>query len=392
MKTKSDRYNYSLMISAFATAIATGILPILLNEIIDTFNIAGTKEGLMSSMVSFGSLISLCIIIFLQKKFSKAYLIIFFGFLTVTTMILQGLAGTYIIFSMLCFIMGFGNGGVDTCQSSLLADLNPECTSKYMGMLHGIFGIASILSPIIIRNILEVFSWRKVYFICAIVCLLCIFQFAISTYNNKERISSLKINRSTENGRIPSYFKNKYNIVLLMFIFCGAAAQSGVIIWVIRYVTIHLGQKEIATACLSVYWITSTISRFVSPRLPFKSYQIISIGALISCIAWTASVALNSSLIICAACAVVGLTSGSCIPMCLSDGAVFNRNNTGFSTSTLMIFKTVGQMLSPILIAFVMSVINIRAGMFVTSVLFLMDALLGIFLKKYYEKLPLLAI
>lgn len=385
MKYNNKQYSISLMISAFSTAMATGILSILLNEIIDTFQVSGTKEGLMSSMVSLGSLISLCVIVLLQKKFSKAYLIIGLGLLTIITLLLQGLAGSYIIFLALCFILGFGNGGTDTCQSSFLADLNPSQTSKYMGMLHGLFGLASIVSPLFLRSLLKHNSYRTVYIITGLVSLVFMAQFIFFTFKNKKTIAEMKPVNKKSSKDISSFFKGKYNIVLLLFIFFGAAAQSGVITWVIRYVSTDLNENTIATVCLSAYWIFATISRFFSPSLPFKPYTIIAGGALISAIAWATAIMSGSSVLICVACGLVGLTSGSCIPMVLSEGANNNRENTGFSTSILMILKTTAQILSPVFIAFFMSITSMKSGMLITATFFLADAILGIFLKKYYN-------
>lgn len=386
MENKIKKYSISLMVSAFATAIATGILPILLSEVINTFGVTGIKEGLMSSMVSFGSLAALFLIIFLQKRFSKAYIIIFLGILTSIMLLIQGMAESYYLFLSLCFIMGFGNGGVDTCQSSFLTDLNPKTTLKKMGVLHAIFGLACIINPIIFRKLLSNYSWRTVYLIASILCLIFIIQFMISTCLNKEIIANLNPGKGLTSGIDLLFFKSKYSVAIAIFIFFGAAAQSGVITWVIRYVTIAFGQKQIATFCLSLYWVFATISRLFSPRIPLKPYEVICLGALISAVVWAGSIASDIPVMMCIASAIVGLTSGSCIPMCLSEGATNNRRNTGFATSFLMIVKTVGQILSPIIISYLMNIFNMKIGLCVTSVFFLMDAVLWIFLRKYYEE------
>ena len=386
MENKIKKYSISLMVSAFSTAIATGILPILLSEVINTFGITGIKEGLMSSTVCIGSLVALFLIIFLQKKFNKEYIIIFLGILTAVMLLIQGMAKNYYLFLCLCFIMGFGNGGVDTCQSSFLTDLNPKTTLKKMGILHAIFGLACIVNPIIFSKLLRNYSWRTIYFIASIMCFIFILQFAISTYLNKDVVANLSPRKGLSNGIDLLFFKSKYSVAIAIFIFFGAAAQSGVITWVIRYVTLALGQKQTATFCLSLYWVFATISRLFSPRIPLKPYEIICLGALISAVAWAVSIATNIPVMICIASAIVGLTSGSCIPMCLSEGANNNRRNTGFATSFLMTVKTIGQILSPIIISYLMNTFSMKTGLYVTSVFFLIDAVLWILLRKYYEE------
>jgi len=87
---------------------------------------------------------------------------------------------------------------------------------------------------------------------------------------------------------------------------------------------------------------------------------------------------INQSLGICIACGITGLVSGSCIPMSLSEGAAINPEKTGFSTSILMIFKTIGQILSPIAVAFVMSLGSMQTGMYVTSIFFVINGIFAI--------------
>ena len=243
-----------------------------------------------------------------------------------------------------------------------------------MGALHGIFGIGGVLTPIVLHSLLKSYEWRTIYIIAGMVCLLLIAQFSVVTHHVKSRVSVArrKEPKLTLAG-IKEFFTCKYCILLLLCIFFGAAAQSGIIIWTIRYVSVSLGSPDIAAICLSVFWITSTISRFSSPLLKFKPSQILAFGAFVSAVIWMIALTINQPLGICIACGITGLASGSCIPMTLSEGADINSENTGFSTSILMIFKTIAQIISPIIIAFVMSLSSMTTAMYVTSGFFLIN-------------------
>ncbi len=384
MNKERHVYNLSIKLSVFSTAFATGILSVLLNEVIAYFKVSGIKEGLMSSMISTGSLFALLCIILLRGRFKKQYIIIAMGYTTAIALVFQGLVNTYYVFIVLCFIMGFGNGAVDTTQSAFLADLNKEDTSKHMGMLHGIFGIGSMLIPIILRKMLEIFNWNTIYIIVGFLCLLFITQFAVVTIKLGTRNTSIEKEQSKISIKELWPFISKNGLLLVAIsLFFGAAAQSGVIIWVIRYVSVYLESATIGTMCLSCYWIASTISRFMSPMLPFKPITLVTAGAIISGITWFIAIIINSPYIILIACIVVGLTSGSCIPMSLTQAAILARDNTTISTSILMFFKTVAQVLSPIIVSFFMGLCNMQIGMYVTVVFFLINGLVGFcFIKK----------
>ncbi len=367
-------YNASLKISVVATALWSGTLAVLLSDIIDFYSLSGTREGLMSSMISIGALIALLVSILIQGRFKKIQIIIVGGFLASMMLIVKGISMPFTMFLVACFIMGFGHGTADSCQSSFLADLNPGNTSRHMGFLHGIFGLGGVLTPILLQRLLKQFEWRTIYILVGLTCTVLIAQFAVVTHYLKKRVSvASRIEPKLSAADVKAFFRNKFYVFLLFCIFFGAAAQSGIIVWTIRYVFVSFNNPEIAAVCLSVFWITTTISRFCAPLLPLQTSQIMAWGAFISAVTWAAALAINLPLVICIACGITGLTSGSCIPMSLSEGAAINPEETGFSTSILMIFKTVAQILSPIIVAFVMSLNNMRTGMVVTSIFFVIN-------------------
>ncbi len=325
----------------------------------------------MSSMISIGSLAALFTTILLQGHFKKAGFIIICGLLAASMLIVQGIPMSFPMFLIAGLLMGYGNGGADSCQSSFLADLNREDTPRHMGAMHGIFGIGGVLTPIILRAMLKYYHWRTIYIIIGAVCLIFIMQFAAVTKLVNSHISVVSRTESTFSMTgFKKFISERYTVLLLLSLFFGAAAQSGVIVWTIRYVSIYLNSPDLAGICLSVYWVASTVSRFVSPLIPWKPYQILTFGAIASAIIWALALTINLPVIIFAACILVGLTSGSCIPMSLSEGAAINREQTGMSTSMLMIFKSLGQILSPIVVAFVSSVSGMQTGMLVTAVFF----------------------
>ena len=369
-------YNISLKISVVATALWSGILAVILNDIIDYYSLEGTRDGLMSSMISIGALIALLVTIVYQGKFKKTQIIIVGGFLACAMLIIQGIPISFSMFLLACFIMGLGHGAVDSFQSAFLADLNPGNTARHMGSLHGIFGIGGVLTPIILHALLKRLEWRTIYILMGIVCFLLIAQFAVVTRYMKSRVSIAdRIEPKLTKASIKEFFGNKSSTLLLLCIFFGAAAQSGIIVWTIRYVSVVLASPEISAACLAIFWAATTASRFGTPFLPYQPSRIMAFGAFASAILWTAALAINQPLAICVASGITGLVSGSCMPIILSEGAAINPDKTGFSTSILMISKTIAQIISPIIIAFVMSLGGMRAGMYVTSVLFAVNGI-----------------
>lgn len=377
--------------SVVATALWSGTLAVLLSDIIDNYSLVGTNEGLMSSMISIGALVALMFTIVFQGRFKKPYIIIACGLLTTGMLVLKGFSMPFIVFLVICFMEGFGHGAVDSTQSAFLADLNHGKTAKHMGALHGIFGIGGVLTPIILHALLKSYEWRTIYMIVGVVCFILIVQFAFVTRYMKNRVSvASRIEQKLTIAGIKEFFSNRTCVFLLLCIFFGAAAQSGIIVWTIRYVSVSLGNPEIAAVCLSIFWVATTISRFGSPLLPLRPSVILASGAFISAITWTIALLVNQPLGMCIATGVTGLVSGSCIPLSLSEGAIMNPDKTGFSTNILMTLKTIGQILSPIIVAFVMSLGSMRTGMYVTSAFFLINGVFAALMIRRKNSVPAL--
>ena len=365
--------------SVVATALWSGTLAVLLSDIINNYSLTGTNEGLMSSMISIGALAALIITILFQSRFKKPYIIIACGFLTTAMLMTKGITMPFVLFLLICFMEGFGHGAVDSTQSAFLADLNHGKTAKHMGALHGIFGIGGVLTPIILHALLKEYQWRTIYIIVGVVCFILIAQFALVTRYMKTRVSvTNRIEPKLTVAGIKEFFGNRYSVFLLFCIFFGAAAQSGIIVWTIRYASVSLNSPEIAAVCLSIFWITTTISRFCSPLLPVRPSVLLAFGAFISAITWTAALVVNQPLGMCVATGITGLVSGSCIPLTLSEGAITNPEKTGFSTNILMTLKTIGQILSPIIVAFVMSLGSMQTGMYMTSAFFVINGIFAV--------------
>lgn len=379
MKKYIKLYNISLKLSVISTAICSGILAVLLNDIIASYQIEGTQEGLMSSMISAGALTALFTAILIQGCFKKTQFIIFFGLIAAAAMIIQGNPLSFSMFLLACIMMGFGNGGADSYQSSFLADLNKEDTPRHMGAMHGIFGIGGVLTPIIFNTMLKYYHWHTIYIIAGIVSMVFIIQFAIiSKYLDKRLCVVSRVEpKFSIKGLTKLIFKKNF-VLLLLCIFFSAAAQSGVIVWTIRYVSVYLNNPGLAGICLSVFWIATTVSRFCSPLIPWKPCKIMAIGAFVSAILWTIALVINIPFSIFVACILVGLASGSGIPMSLSEGTSMYKEQTGLVTSMLMISKSMGQILSPIIVAFVSSKYQMQIGMLVTSIFFAINGMFSI--------------
>lgn len=120
----------------------------------------------------------------------------------------------------------------------------------------------------------------------------------------------------------------------------------------------------------------------------------ISVGALaagsaVTAVAWTWGILSGSPRAMLICCGVSGLGSGCCIPVLLSEGAAFSPENTGLTTSLLMMVKTAGQILMPLAVSALRAGLGETMGMLLIGITFLADAgaVLGMLLVQRKRKI-----
>lgn len=367
-------YKISLLLSGVATAAGSGAMGVMLNYIVAEYALEASKEGLTSSFISAGALLALAAGILLRGKIPKVRFIIFGGLLMSGMLVIKGIPVLFPSFLAVCLLMGFGMGMMDTFQSAFLADLNPENTARDLGLFHGIFGVGGVLLPLVLQRLLLTHSWRNVYLIIGGICFLLVGQFAWMTFLVREAPVLGRVEDSQNFSQLKAFFRAPYFCLLLLCMFIGAAGQNGILVWTVRYVSTALGDIDLAPVCLSAYWVCSTVSRISAPRLPVRPMKLLAVGSAVSGIAWGIGILAGTSCAVLAACIVAGLASGCCIPLLLNEGAGFSRDNTGLTTSVLMLVKTAGQMITPIFISFMQGRMGTKSAIFLIGIIFIADA------------------
>lgn len=372
---KKKLYLTSLMVSVVATAIGSGAMGVMLSSIIDAYDLQTAQEGYMSSCISAGALAALLGGILLRGRVSKPAFIFWGGTLMSVMLLLKGAVIPFGVFLAVCTAMGLGMGVMDSFQSAFLADLIPERSAQGLGVLHGIFGVGGFALPLALHRLLAGYGWRQVYVMIGLVCLALMLQFGLASRKMAhDRLFAVKLETSGNFSQIRNFIKQPYFFVLLLCIFLGAAAQNGVLVWTVRYVSGTLKSEALAPLCLSLFWIASTVSRVMTPRLPVRPSAVLAAGSALTAAVWTAGIVSENAVMMLICCIIGGLGSGCCIPVLLSEGAAFSPENTGLITSILMIVKTIGQILMPLAVSAIRASIGETAGMLLIAAAFLADA------------------
>ena len=74
-------------------------------------------------------------------------------------------------------LTGLGFGWVDANCNAVMVDLHHDKSAKYLGMLHGGFGVGGLIAPLLIGALLSVVNWHAVSFLMSLIIALAGFVF-----------------------------------------------------------------------------------------------------------------------------------------------------------------------------------------------------------------------
>lgn len=369
----------AILSALFAYGFVGSISNVLVNEIIDAFSLTGTAQGLSASLMNMGSLIALFVTPLLQGRIRKAKMIVLSGLLQVAALCVAGSAAGFILFATANAVTGIGCGWLDTYANSCIVDLHPQNSTRYLGWLHGLFGVGSLIAPLAIRWILGWSKWRGVYFAFAGVMLLSVgcIAFTSRKVENTGALSNTQESRLTLK-EVGAYLSVKRNVLLLLTTVMTNMVQTGLTCWIARYMFLAYGEVALGATCLTLFWIAATASRFVMPRLKLRPLTIVMVGAFCATVLLSGGILSGSATVMCVAVCLCGFVTGPFMPMLIAECATGYQGKTTLTTSLMMIVGGVARLAVPLLTASVTSAVSATAGMLVPAVFAVLAGVLSL--------------
>lgn len=369
----------AILSALFAYGFVGSISNVLVNEIIDAFSLTGTAQGLSASLMNMGSLIALFVTPLLQGRIRKTKMIVLSGLLQVAALCVAGSAAGFILFATANAVTGIGCGWLDTYANSCIVDLHPQNSTRYLGWLHGLFGVGSLIAPLAIRWILGWSNWRGVYFAFAGVMLLSVgcIAFTSRKVENTGALSNTQESRLTLK-EVGAYLTVKRNVLLLLTTVMTNMVQTGLTCWIARYMFLAYGEVALGATCLTLFWIAATASRFVMPRLKLRPLTIVMVGAFCATVLLSGGILSGSATVMCVAVCLCGFVTGPFMPMLIAECVTGYQGKTTLTTSLMMIVGGVARLAMPLLTASVTSAVSAIAGMLVPAVFAVLAGVLSL--------------
>jgi MFS family permease len=337
----------------------------------------------MSSIFSVGLMLSQVGATLLQGRLQKLAVLLLGTALQGVAFLLCGVAPVFSLFCAACALLGFFGGLVDIYANSVLTDVHKENSTRYLGYLHGLFGVGSLLAPLLMLGGLRMTSWRGVFWLLAAMLLLgtlALYRFFGRTkegeaveapQENVLRLSDLK-----------EYLSKPRNFALLAAGIFSTATQTCVLVWVLRYMTLRFDAEALGTTAISLFWICATLNRFSVAHLKARPLRLFIIGGALSAVCLTAGVLGGSALSMCVAMSGLGLCCGHFMLVIFRECARGYEGKTTFVTSIITLVMGITRVLVPLAMAYVTAALSVETSMLIPVAMALGVALCGLLIER----------
>ena len=375
-------YTIAILAATFPFAFVNSVPSILINEIIDTYSLTGASQGLVSSMLSLGVMLALIVTLLLQGRVKKTTMLVLSGLLQAVMLGVAVLAPVFGWFLFAMVLVGIGCGWLDSYVNSCMVDVQGPNSQKYLGILHGLFGVGSLIAPLAAAWILRRADWRVASWAASGVMLLAM----ALTWGIVRRMPE-SMNAVTKEKRLSlkdmrDYLKRGRNLLLLI---CGAMTsmvQTGLLCWIVRYMTLEYQAAQLGAGCLTIYWVAATINRFLAPKLHKKPLVLVVGGAVLSVVFLLIGLSVKNAVVMCVMVGLIGLSTGHFMPMMVEECAQGYEGSTTLTTSVAMLVMSIAKILIPLAMAAVTEAVSPAAGMLLPGIAGALSAIFGLWALK----------
>ncbi len=249
------------------------------------FNMPISAAGIVSMIISGGTIFSSLMSERLTKKFKTQYVTIISVLLTAIALLGFSFSTHFYMLCLWSIPYGLGAGAIDSAINNYVA---LYYNSRHMSWLHCFWGVGTIFSPYIMSLALTYSTWNNGYRIVSIIqfIIVAILFFTLPLWKNvkHKRIIS---EQTEEVLGLKNAIKIKGVIYIFVGFFAYCAAEGTAMLWASSYLydTRNISEQT-AAAFGSLFFIGITVGRFISGFIADKlgDHNMIRLGTFISII------------------------------------------------------------------------------------------------------------
>lgn len=380
-------YTYGILFMIFVISICNTTQGIILSDYIIYYDLESSRQGLMSAIQSAGNIVGLLIIGIILGRLKKSTILIASAIIVPIVFFIMGSKP-----SLFALLLSYGIYGIafalwDSLSSSLMVDIHPSNSSRYMNLLHGVFGLGGIVGPLLFQGLDGIgFIWNQMLTIAGIIAVMAFIVYTIgvipiirSNHGRIEKVSNITF------LDVKSFLSKKRNILLIICAFLYGAHQIGITVWMTRFISDYLETPQWGPGAISIFWVGIAASRLAVSIQSIKPEKLILFGHLISGFAIACGIFIGNGFIMFICCGIAGFAEGPILPMTLDIACSWEKGKTSLGSSLVLFVHYIGFIITPPLIGALIFTNGIKVGMIIPAILSLIATIFAFFLKKRRE-------
>ena len=262
-------------------AMTTDSVGNIIPEVIKEFDLSMLLAGAFHYVNMTAIALAAIFLGYLADKLGRKKTIVFGLVLFVVPSYLFMVGNAFLLYLVLLFVGGAGIGIFKTGALALVGDISLS-TSEHtttMNTVEGFFGVGAIIGPAIVTRLLSSgFSWKWLYIIAGIICVLLIIAASLVNYPKTFKA----MDKPIDFKRTLAMMKNPYALGFSLGIFLYVAAECAVYVWMPKLLADYTGSfAKLALYAVSLFFILRAVGRFLGAWV-LARYNWTSVMALFS--------------------------------------------------------------------------------------------------------------
>ncbi len=385
MTEKSSR-SMAVMYAFYPMVVITGfvqlLVPSTIHMLMKHFHIREGEAGILPLIFFSGIMISAFVITHLIKKFSVKQLMISGAIIVSASLIIASQSHLFILFAILSFFTGFGNGIMVTLPGIYTTNIYSEKSAQLQSVIFSFLALGFVIGPIF-PGIISYFdiSWRWCFAFPGLLILPALIPIILAKHEPIDKAEKLTPHIVKE---IISFDKKFFfRMVIALIISSGAAI--GFLTWLITFLEDKRGTSPgTSHIILATMGIAAVIGRQIWARVAPKItvYRTLTLLVPVSTVfvflaPLPNSVIINIILFFIAMIFISGIN-----PLFLSAAAVYPKSHSSSAYTILFISISIGGIIIPFVIGQIFEYTSPIIGMSSISLLFVIVIVLLLSIKK----------
>lgn len=313
-----------LLAVIYITFIGLGLPDSLLGTIwpamYEELDVGISAQGILSVIVSVGTVISSISSAAIMKKFSTCTIIIVSVFMTALAIIGISLSSIFWPLIIISLVLGLGAGCIDSCLNSFVAE---HYSPMHMSWLHCFWGIGATLGPVILSFYLAKSMWKQGTMAIGLIqiAITAVLIFSIPLWKKIDRAEETEIEEKNSITYKKALGRHGVFATLMAFFFyCGIEQTAGH--WGASFLNICRGiSLDTAARMVSVYFLGIATGRLLSGFLTLKvsNKTLINLGGIFIFVGSLLIGFTKSEILLWAAFILIGLGCAPIFPCLISE-------------------------------------------------------------------------